>query len=188
MTADLTISNYGQHPADGAHHWKYSQYQKSIDSYIMKLKKKNARKKFLWMESVAAMYRKDNWVRGYKDWRTNGRLGEYNRYATSKMRENGTFDTGLVPGRLLRNTVLQTNGANVFSSFSFHSPPPLLPLLGRLWCIKYFSSINVNDKIKPRYGTSRLWHITEINNTTNIKLFMSRSRVETVNGTINIIQ
>ena len=87
MTADLVIANYGQHPADGAHQWKYSKYRSSIDAYINKLKAKGTKKvrqHFLWMETVASMFRKDSWVRGYKDWRTNGRLGMYNKYATKK--------------------------------------------------------------------------------------------------------
>ena len=97
MTADLVIANYGQHPADGAHRWKYSKYRSSIDAYINKLKAKgteNVRGHFLWMETVASMFRKDSWVRGYKDWRTNGRLGMYNKYATKKMRELGV---GVLP-------------------------------------------------------------------------------------------
>ena len=97
MTADLVIANYGQHPADGAHRWKYSKYRSSIDAYINKLKAKGTKKvrqHFLWMETVASMFRKDSWVRGYKDWRTNGRLGMYNKYATKKMRELGV---GVLP-------------------------------------------------------------------------------------------
>jgi len=92
LTSDLTVSNYGQHPADGAHRWKYSKYRSSIDQYIQKLNaqgKDKVSQKFLWMETVASMFRKDSWVRGYKDWRSNGRLGIYNHYATSQMQENG---------------------------------------------------------------------------------------------------
>ena len=92
LTADLTVSNYGQHPADGAHRWKYQKYRSSIDKYVNSLNakgKENVRGRFLWMETVASMFRKDSWVRGYKDWRSNGRIGVYNQYATSKMQENG---------------------------------------------------------------------------------------------------
>ena len=86
------MSNYGQHPADGAHRWKYQKYRSSIDKYVNSLNakgKENVRGRFLWMETVASMFRKDSWVRGYKDWRSNGRIGAYNQYATSKMQENG---------------------------------------------------------------------------------------------------
>ena len=95
---DLVVANFGQHPADGAHHWPNKRYRDQVDAYTQKLIAATPahvlRRKFLWMESNAAIFRKDVWIRGYHDWRTNSRLWAMNKYASAKMREIGV---GIIP-------------------------------------------------------------------------------------------
>ena len=94
---DLTVQNFGQHPADGAHHWTFDHYKQQANSLAAKLSgqdKAVRKKKFLWHETNAMMFRKDSWIIAYNDWRTNSRIGAYNLHATAKMKE---LDVGIIP-------------------------------------------------------------------------------------------
>merc|ERR1719171_168663 len=118
LKADLTIANIGQHPADGRHHWKYKQYTSLIDDYIQRLQRLDDYKtKFVWHQTNAAKFRKDSWIRSYKDWRTNGRIGMYNRY------------TREVFGRLgvpIIDSYIQTKPFNRHERDSAHYTDPVL--------------------------------------------------------------
>eukprot|EP00960_Hanusia_phi_P016072 473058-Hanusia_phi.AAC.4 len=89
--ASLNVINLGQHFCDGERKMKFSQYKASIDAGLAKISKlsPSARKTFIWHETNAVMFRKDSWIVGYGDQRTNIRLALYNRYATAKMKELG---------------------------------------------------------------------------------------------------
>ncbi|EKX43972.1 hypothetical protein GUITHDRAFT_110080 [Guillardia theta CCMP2712] len=89
--AALNVINLGQHFCDGERKMKFAQYKQSIDAGVDKMSKlsPDARRTMIWHETNAVMFRKDSWIVGYGDQRTNIRIAMYNRYATAKMKELG---------------------------------------------------------------------------------------------------
>ena len=89
-TVDLTFVNFGQHPADAFHKWPLAKYRQHVDSYLAKIvAQKGYKSKFIWVSTPAVAFRKDTFIRGYKDWRTNGRLERFNEYAATQMKKHG---------------------------------------------------------------------------------------------------
>lgn len=90
-SADLTFINFGQHFCDGEHHLTFRDYQLHVDRVMQKITALSAsrRSHVIWHESNMMPFRKDEWVRGFGDQRTNIKLAAYNQYATLLMKRNG---------------------------------------------------------------------------------------------------
>jgi len=85
---NLTVVNFGQHQADGAHQQTLTKFKAGVSSYTMQLQKQLNRKgsehagRFAWHETNALPFRLDHYVQSFKDWRTYHRLQLYNEVTT----------------------------------------------------------------------------------------------------------
>ena len=84
----LTFINFGQHFCDGERRRSFREYQKHVDALVQKIKKLDSasRAKVIWHETNMIPLRKDPWIRGYGDQRTNVKIALYNQYASNQMR------------------------------------------------------------------------------------------------------
>eukprot|EP00802_Teleaulax_amphioxeia_P010227 Tamp_10253.p1 GENE.Tamp_10253~~Tamp_10253.p1 ORF type:complete len:581 (+),score=40.33 Tamp_10253:44-1786(+) len=87
----LTFINFGQHFCDGERHRSFRDYQRHVDALVQKIRKLDptSRAKVIWHETNMIPLRKDAWIRGYGDQRTNIKIALYNRYASNQMKSVG---------------------------------------------------------------------------------------------------
>ena len=91
FSGDLTVINFGHHFCDGERRKTFKQYQLQVDNIAKRIKSMSPeqRNKVVWHETNMMPLRKDLWIRGYGDQRTNIKLAAYNMYATGKMKKLG---------------------------------------------------------------------------------------------------
>ncbi|CAD7976303.1 unnamed protein product [Amoebophrya sp. A25] len=89
--ADLIISNFGQHPADGAHQWTSQMYNDSLQKYAHALQSNSGSAAvissgtYLWHETNDHPFNNGGWFRAYKDHRTSPLIRLWNILAKNKM-------------------------------------------------------------------------------------------------------
>lgn len=88
---NLTVVNFGQHQADGAHQQTLAKFKQGVSSYSSQLAKQLPANqgKFAWHETNANPFRMDHYVKSYKDWRTYQRLQLYNEVTTKEFENLG---------------------------------------------------------------------------------------------------
>ncbi len=91
FSGDLNVINFGQHFCDGERRKTFKQYQRQVDHVVNSIKSMSPaqRNKVVWHETNMMPLRKDPWIRGYGDQRTNSKLSAYNMYATAEMKKLG---------------------------------------------------------------------------------------------------
>ena len=89
--ADLVFINFGQHFCSGEGQKSFRDYAVRVDQVVERVRNMSttARKKIVWHETNMQPLRKDPWVQGYGDQRTNTKLKHYNQYATRQMQGLG---------------------------------------------------------------------------------------------------
>ena len=89
---DLTVANFGHHWIDGERRRTVASYKQHIDTVVASIKARNSSllmQKLVWYESNAMQLRKDAWIQGYDDQRTNVKIRAMNKYANAQMKTLG---------------------------------------------------------------------------------------------------
>ena len=88
---DLNIANFGQHWIDGERRRSVASYKTYLDALVerLRLHNRSASRRVAWYQSNAMFMRKDAWIQGYSDQRTNVKLRVMNEHANARMRALG---------------------------------------------------------------------------------------------------
>ena len=89
---DLVIANFGHHWIDGERRRTVTSYKQHVDTIVDRIRSRNSTSllgKLVWYENNAMYPRKDAWIQGYSDQRTNVKIRVMNEYANAQMKMLG---------------------------------------------------------------------------------------------------